>query len=60
MLQKKEVNTIMADIIKHMTPDRVFEDYYGQLQSVIVKIMAHMHNFSTLFSMVRSTPWKTI
>ena len=52
-MQKKEVNTIMADIIKHMTPDRVFEDYYGQLQSVIVKIMAHMHNFSTLFSMVR-------
>ena len=29
--QKKEVNTILGDVIKHMTPDRAFEDYYPQV-----------------------------
>lgn len=50
--QKKEVNKILADIIKHMTPDRAFEDYYSQLQSVVTKILAHIHDFSLLFSIV--------
>ncbi|KAK2097634.1 VPS35 endosomal protein-sorting factor-like [Saguinus oedipus] len=27
---KREVNTILADVIKHMTPDRAFEDSYPQ------------------------------
>ena len=35
-----------------MTPDRAFEDYYSQLQSVVTKILAHMHDFSVLFSIV--------
>ena len=29
--QKKEVNTILGDIIKHMTPDRAFEQHYPQV-----------------------------
>lgn len=29
--QKREVNTVLADIIKHMTPDRAFEDAYPQV-----------------------------
>ena len=29
--QKREVNAVMADIIKHMTPDRAFEDAYPQV-----------------------------
>jgi len=29
--QKREVNTILADIIKHLTPDRAFEDAYPQV-----------------------------
>uniref|UniRef100_A0A673M3T7 VPS35 endosomal protein-sorting factor-like n=1 Tax=Sinocyclocheilus rhinocerous TaxID=307959 RepID=A0A673M3T7_9TELE len=48
---KREVNTVLADIIKHMTPDRAFEDAYPQLQSVIKKILPHFHDFSVLFSM---------
>lgn len=52
ILQKKEVNKILADIIKHMTPDRAFEDFYSQLQSVVTKILAHIHDFSVLFSIV--------
>lgn len=31
VLQKREVNTVLADIIKHMTPDRGFEDAYPQV-----------------------------
>ncbi|XP_030629505.1 VPS35 endosomal protein-sorting factor-like [Chanos chanos] len=54
---KREVNTVLADIIKHMTPDRAFEDAYPQLQSVIKKILAYFHDFSVLFSMERFLPF---
>lgn len=35
-----------------MTPDRAFEDFYPQLQSVVAKILVHVHDFSLLFSLV--------
>ncbi|XP_069124492.1 VPS35 endosomal protein-sorting factor-like [Argopecten irradians] len=54
---KREVNTILADIIKHMTPDRAFEDFYPQLQSVVAKVVTHIHNFSTLFSLNKFLPF---
>ncbi|XP_029978055.1 VPS35 endosomal protein-sorting factor-like isoform X1 [Sphaeramia orbicularis] len=54
---KREVNTVLADIIKHMTPDRAFEDAYTQLQSVIRKILTYFHDFSVLFSMERFLPF---
>ncbi|XP_071508661.1 VPS35 endosomal protein-sorting factor-like [Diadema antillarum] len=54
---KKEVNTILGDIIKHMTPDRAFEQHYPQLQSVMSKVLAHMHNFAVLFVMDKFLPF---
>ncbi|XP_051523753.1 VPS35 endosomal protein-sorting factor-like isoform X2 [Myxocyprinus asiaticus] len=54
---KREVNTVLADIIKHMTPDRAFEDAYLQLQSVIMKILTYFHDFSVLFSMEKFLPF---
>ncbi|XP_068100901.1 VPS35 endosomal protein-sorting factor-like isoform X1 [Hyperolius riggenbachi] len=54
---KREVNTILADVIKHMTPDRAFEDAYPQLQSVITKVIAHFHDFSVLFSVEKFLPF---
>ncbi|XP_026101262.1 UPF0505 protein C16orf62 homolog isoform X1 [Carassius auratus] len=54
---KREVNTVLADIIKHMTPDRAFEDAYPQLQSVIKKILPHFQDFSVLFSMEKFLPF---
>ncbi|KAJ3608039.1 hypothetical protein NHX12_025089 [Muraenolepis orangiensis] len=54
---KREVNTILADVIKHLTPDRAFEDAYPQLQSVIQKILTYFHDFSVLFSMERFLPF---
>jgi len=46
------MNTVLADIIKHMTPDRAFEDFYPNLLMIVRKIMEHVHNFSLLFSLV--------
>ncbi|XP_028990789.1 VPS35 endosomal protein-sorting factor-like isoform X2 [Betta splendens] len=54
---KREVNTVLTDIIKHMTPDRAFEDAYPQLQSVIRKVLLYLHDFSVLFSMERFLPF---
>ncbi|XP_069036894.1 VPS35 endosomal protein-sorting factor-like [Lepisosteus oculatus] len=54
---KREVNTVLSDIIKHMTPDRAFEDAYPQLQSVIRKILTYFQDFSVLFSMERFLPF---
>ncbi|KAJ8038159.1 UPF0505 protein C16orf62-like [Holothuria leucospilota] len=54
---KKEVNTILNDIIKHMTPDRAFENHYQELQSVVSKILSQMHDFSVLFSMDKFLPF---
>lgn len=51
--QKREVNTVLSDTIKHIMPDRAFEDAYAQLQSVIRKILTYFHDFSIIFSMVR-------
>ncbi|XP_053393595.1 VPS35 endosomal protein-sorting factor-like isoform X2 [Mercenaria mercenaria] len=54
---KREINTILNDIIKHMTPDRAFEDFYPQLQSVLAKILVHIHDFSLLFSLEKFLPF---
>lgn len=35
--QKREVNTVLADVIKHMTPDRAFEDAYPQVGSSLAE-----------------------
>ena len=51
-LQKKEINTFLGDIIKHMTPDRAYEEFYPQLMSVMSKVLAHQHDFSLLFALV--------
>ena len=34
-----------------MNVDRVYENYYQQLQSIFQKILSFMHDFSVLFSM---------
>jgi hypothetical protein len=49
---KREVNAMLGDIIKHMMPDRAFQDHYPQLQSIVVKVLSHMHEFSVVFVMV--------
>ncbi|CAI8033056.1 VPS35 endosomal protein-sorting factor-like [Geodia barretti] len=54
---KREVNTLLDDIIKHMTPGRVFENHYPELVSIINRILAHMTDFHVLFSMDKFLPF---
>ncbi|XP_065190603.1 VPS35 endosomal protein-sorting factor-like, partial [Sycon ciliatum] len=54
---KKNVNTFLADLMKHVTVERAFENHYSQLQSMVSKIVAHMHDFSALFSMDKFLPF---
>uniref|UniRef100_A0A8C4V9M6 VPS35 endosomal protein-sorting factor-like n=1 Tax=Falco tinnunculus TaxID=100819 RepID=A0A8C4V9M6_FALTI len=54
---KREVNTVLADVIKHMTPDRAFEDAYPQLQSIIQKVITYIYDFSLLFSVEKFLPF---
>jgi hypothetical protein len=50
---KKEINTLLGDIIKHIQPDRLFENFYPQLQSIVSKILVYITDFSLLFSLVK-------
>ncbi|XP_072416314.1 VPS35 endosomal protein-sorting factor-like [Chiloscyllium punctatum] len=54
---KREVNTVLSDVIKHLTPDRAFEDAYPQLQSIIAKVLDQFHDFAVLFSMEKFLPF---
>uniref|UniRef100_A0A8C5U9Q5 VPS35 endosomal protein-sorting factor-like n=1 Tax=Malurus cyaneus samueli TaxID=2593467 RepID=A0A8C5U9Q5_9PASS len=54
---KREVNTVLADVIKHMTPDRAFEDAYPQLQSIIQKVITYIYDFALLFSVEKFLPF---
>ena len=51
-LQSREVNTFLGDIIRHMTPDRAYENYYPQLQAIVDKVLTHTRDFESLFTMV--------
>ncbi|XP_020910868.1 UPF0505 protein C16orf62 homolog [Exaiptasia diaphana] len=54
---KREINTMLGDVIKHMTPERAFEYHYPQLLTIISKLLSHLHDFSTLFSMDKFLPF---
>ena len=38
-------------MIKHVQPDRAFEAFYPQLQSIVSKILVYITDFNVLFSM---------
>ncbi|XP_046855573.1 VPS35 endosomal protein-sorting factor-like isoform X2 [Xenia sp. Carnegie-2017] len=48
---KREIDTLLGDILKHLNVDRLFEKYYQQLLSILSKVLAGLHDFSVLFSM---------
>lgn len=51
MSKKREVNTVLADIIKHMTPDRAFEDAYPQVRGSSPNACCCLQT--------QNSPWKT-
>ncbi|CAH3037318.1 unnamed protein product [Porites lobata] len=54
---KREINTLLGDVVKHMTPERAFEHHYPQLQAIMSKVLDHMHDFSVLVSMDKFLPF---
>nr|CAD7442238.1 unnamed protein product [Timema bartmani] len=52
----REVNTFLGDIIRHMTPDRAYENHYPQLHAVIDKVLTHSKDFESLFTMDKFLP----
>ncbi|CAF0759446.1 unnamed protein product [Adineta ricciae] len=53
----REVNTMIGDIIKHLTPDRAFEEYYGRLHAIMIKLLTNVEDFAALFSMDKILPF---
>jgi len=54
---KREVNAMLRDCIEHMSPDRAFERYLPQLSSMLGKLLAHMNDYSVIFSMDKFLPF---
>ena len=54
-----EMNAVLGDVIKHMLPDRAFEDHYNQLVFVINKIVSlnHENDFAAILSMNNFMPF---
>lgn len=49
---QREVNTILGDIIKHMTPDRAYEQHYPQLQVAFVHTRIIFYFFEVFIFMI--------
>ena len=54
---RREINTLLGDIIKHMMPDRAYEDHYPQLQTVVAKILERQKDFAELFALDKFLPF---
>ncbi|KAJ8945235.1 hypothetical protein NQ318_011216 [Aromia moschata] len=52
----REINTIIGDIIDHMTPNRSYEHYYSELKLIIGKIVSHIQDFELLLVMDNFLP----
>lgn len=43
---------MLGDVVKHLTPDRAFEEYYVRLHAIMIKLLTNVEDFASLFSMV--------
>ena len=51
-IQKREVNTVLGEVIKHVTPDRSFERLYSELVVALEKVLAHIQSVPQVLYMV--------
>jgi hypothetical protein len=56
LFQHREINTILADIIEHVAPDRSYEQYYPQLKNVVENIVLNIQDFEALLVMDNFLP----
>lgn len=50
------MNTFLGDIIKNMTPNRAYENFYPQLQLILEKVVNHTQDFESLLMMNNFLP----
>jgi len=50
------VNTLLGDILNHVTKDHVYENLQQQLQSIVIKILTHYQDIVTVFAMDKFIP----
>ena len=50
----REINFVLRDVIDHLTPDRAFENYYGELVSCLSKILVHTDSVGALSQLCAS------
>ncbi|XP_063225001.1 VPS35 endosomal protein-sorting factor-like isoform X2 [Bacillus rossius redtenbacheri] len=53
---RREVNTFLGDVIRHMSVDRAYESHYAQLHTIVNKVVTHMQDFEMLFTMDKFLP----
>ncbi|KAG8036224.1 hypothetical protein G9C98_004804 [Cotesia typhae] len=52
----KELNEFLKEIINHLSPKRMYENYYPQLQAIVEKIVAKTQDFESLLAMDNFLP----
>ncbi|XP_075221178.1 VPS35 endosomal protein-sorting factor-like isoform X2 [Lycorma delicatula] len=52
----REVNAFLGDVIQHVTPNRAYEQFYPQLQTIIENIISNTSDFESLFIMDKFLP----
>lgn len=49
--KKRDVNAILGDILRHLTPDRAFQKFYPELLNILKGILSNVTDFIEIFSM---------
>lgn len=54
-----EVNVLLKDIVKHMQPDRAYEDHYDKLISIVKKVtqFSSLEDYTSFFAMDSFIPF---
>jgi hypothetical protein len=50
--QPKEVNIMLADVLRHVKEGQAYEKLQGQLQSIVQKILSHFQDLGNVLAMV--------
>jgi hypothetical protein len=54
--QKKEINTFLGDIVKHVGSEKDRTAVYPSLLSIVDKVLLYITDFAVLFGLVSSQP----
>ncbi|GAM18399.1 hypothetical protein SAMD00019534_015740 [Acytostelium subglobosum LB1] len=52
----KETDTFLKDILRHIIPDKAYENLQSHLQSIVLKILTHVQDFNVLVGITNFLP----